>query len=142
MKVVWEINSINELATYAEKFLELFPTPKCFAFEGDMGAGKTTFIHSILNKMNIHHFEGSPTFAIIHEYQNSTHDKIYHMDCYRLNSIREAVDIGLEDILDEKSYIFIEWAEKIEQLLPKDIIWVYIRSNDDFTREISFEYDN
>jgi tRNA threonylcarbamoyladenosine biosynthesis protein TsaE len=61
------------------------------------------------------------------------------MDCYRIKSIEEAIDIGLEEILEEKSYIFIEWAEKIESLLPNDVIWVYIRNNDDFTRQISFE---
>jgi tRNA threonylcarbamoyladenosine biosynthesis protein TsaE len=61
------------------------------------------------------------------------------MDCYRIKSIEEAIDIGLEEILEEKSYIFIEWAEKIEPLLPNDVIWVYIRNNDDFTRQISFE---
>jgi tRNA threonylcarbamoyladenosine biosynthesis protein TsaE len=139
MKIVWSIYSIDELPSYAEKFLNFFSTEKCFAFDGEMGAGKTTFIHSILDKLEIQHFEGSPTYAIIHEYINSKQKKIYHLDCYRINSIREAIDIGLEDILDEKSYIFIEWAEKIGHLLPKDIIWVYIRNNDDFTREISFE---
>jgi tRNA threonylcarbamoyladenosine biosynthesis protein TsaE len=139
MKIVWNIDSIDEIASYAEKFLTHFPTPTCFAFEGEMGAGKTTFIHAILEKLGITHFEGSPTFAIIHEYQSKLYDKIFHMDCYRLKNIREGIDIGLEDILDEKNYIFIEWAEKINELLPKDIIWVYIRNNDEFTREISFE---
>ena len=139
MAVVWNIQSVEEIEHYADKFLELFPTPHCFAFDGEMGAGKTTFIHAVLNKLGIQHFEGSPTFAIIHEYNGSKYDKIYHMDCYRLKNIREAIDIGLEDILDEKSYIFIEWAEKIRELLPKDIIWVYIRNTDEFTREISFE---
>lgn len=139
MKIVWTIKSVDEIHAYAEKFLTHFPTPTCFAFEGEMGAGKTTFIHAVLNKLAIDHFEGSPTFAIIHEYHNSQKNKIYHMDCYRLKNIHEAIDIGLEDILDEKSYIFIEWAEKIKDLLPKEIIWVYIRNTDEFTREISFE---
>jgi tRNA threonylcarbamoyladenosine biosynthesis protein TsaE len=139
MKVVWSIQSIDDLNLYAQKFLELFPNPRCFAFSGEMGAGKTTFIHAILKKLKIQTFEGSPTFAIIQEYPNEKAQKVYHMDCYRIKSIAEAIDIGLDEILDEKNYIFIEWAEKIEQLLPKDTIWLYIRSNDEFTREISFE---
>lgn len=139
MKVVWSVQSLEELSSCAEKFLKLFPNPMCFAFDGEMGAGKTTFIQKLLAIKGINHFEGSPTFAIVHEYQDCKKERIYHMDCYRINSTQEGVNIGLEDILDEKSYIFIEWAEKIERLLPKDIIWVYIRSNDDFTREISFE---
>jgi tRNA threonylcarbamoyladenosine biosynthesis protein TsaE len=102
MKIVWNIDSIDEIASYAEKFLTHFPTPMCFSFEGEMGAGKTTFIHAILEKLGITHFEGSPTFAIIHEYQSKLYDKIFHMDCYRLKNIREGIDIGLDDILDEK----------------------------------------
>lgn len=139
MQVDWKIPSINELPKFAEEFLRLVPNPSCIAFKGEMGAGKTTFIHAILDALEIKDFEGSPTFAIIQEYPISTIGNIYHMDCYRINSIGEALDIGLEEILDEKTYIFIEWPEKIESLLPNNVIWVYIRNNDDFTRQISFE---
>jgi tRNA threonylcarbamoyladenosine biosynthesis protein TsaE len=139
MKFNWNIHSIDELPTFAKEFLNLVPSPRCIAFKGDMGAGKTTFIHSILESLHVNDFEGSPTFAIIQEYPESKKGKVYHMDCYRINSLNEAVDIGLEEILEEKSYIFIEWAEKIEPLLPNNVIWVYIRNNDDLTRQISFE---
>ena len=61
------------------------------------------------------------------------------MDCYRIKSIAEAIEIGLDEILDENIYIFIEWAEIIEPLLPNNIIWVYIRNTDGLTRQISFE---
>jgi tRNA threonylcarbamoyladenosine biosynthesis protein TsaE len=104
-----------------------------------MGAGKTTFINALLDKLGVKDIEGSPTYAIIQEYPVSKNGKIYHMDCYRIKSISEAVDIGLEEILEEKSYIFIEWAEKIDTLLPDDVIWAYIRNNDELTRQISFE---
>jgi tRNA threonylcarbamoyladenosine biosynthesis protein TsaE len=139
MKVDWKITSIDQLPQYADEFIKLVSSPRCIAFKGEMGAGKTTFIHAILNAMEVNEFEGSPTFAIIQEYPVSIKGKIYHMDCYRIKTIEEAIDIGLEEILEEKSYIFIEWAEKIEPLLPNDVIWVYIRNNDDFTRQISFE---
>lgn len=139
MHVDWKIRSIDQLPQFAEEFLKLVPNPSCIAFKGEMGAGKTTFIHSILKVLNVNDFEGSPTFAIIQEYPESNGAKIYHMDCYRIKSIAEAIDIGLQEILEEKSYIFIEWGEKIEPLLPNDVIWVYIRNNDDFTRQISFE---
>lgn len=139
MKFDWIVNSIEELPHFANEFLKIVSTPICIAFNGKMGAGKTTFIRSILRNLGVQEFEGSPTFAIIQEYQTIENDKIYHMDCYRIKSIAEAVDIGLEEILEEKTYIFIEWAEKIEDLLPNDVIWVYIRNNDDLSRTISFE---
>lgn len=139
MKFEWEISSIDKLPYFAEEFLKIVASPRCIAFKGEMGVGKTTFIHEILNVLKVTSFEGSPTFAIIQEYPISIKGKIYHMDCYRLKSINEAIDIGLEEILEENCYIFIEWAEKIDPLLPNDTIWVYIRNTDDHTRQISFE---
>jgi tRNA threonylcarbamoyladenosine biosynthesis protein TsaE len=139
MKFDWIVNSIEELPHFANEFLKIVSTPSCIAFKGEMGVGKTTFIHSILSNLGVQEFEGSPTFAIIQEYTTKKNDKIFHMDCFRIRSIAEAVDIGLEEILEEKTYIFIEWAEKIEDLLPNEVIWVYIRNNDDLSRTISFE---
>jgi tRNA threonylcarbamoyladenosine biosynthesis protein TsaE len=139
MKVDWKVSAIDDLPHFAEEFLKIISEPRCIAFKGEMGAGKTTFINALLDKLGVKDFEGSPTYAIIQEYPVSKNGKIYHMDCYRIKSIAEAVDIGLEEILEEKSYIFIEWAEKIDTLLPDDVIWVYIRNNDELTRQISFE---
>ena len=139
MKFDWKVSSIDALPLFADEFLKIISEPKCIAFKGEMGAGKTTFIHAILHNMGVSDFEGSPTFAIIQEYTSDKWSKIYHMDCYRITSLNEAIDIGLEEILDEKNYIFIEWAEKIEPLLPNDVIWVYIRNNDDLSRTIMFE---
>jgi tRNA threonylcarbamoyladenosine biosynthesis protein TsaE len=139
MKVDWKVSAIDDLPHYAEEFLKIISEPRCIAFKGEMGAGKTTFINALLDKLGVKDIEGSPTYAIIQEYPVSKNGKIYHMDCYRIKSIAEAVDIGLEEILEEKSYIFIEWAEKIDTLLPDDVIWVYIRNNDELTRQISFE---
>jgi tRNA threonylcarbamoyladenosine biosynthesis protein TsaE len=139
MKVDWKVTSIDALQHFAEEFLKIISEPKCIAFKGEMGAGKTTFIHAILDKLGVGDFEGSPTFAIIQEYPKPQSGKIFHLDCYRIKTLEEAIDIGVEELLEEKSYIFIEWAEKIEYLLPNDVIWVYIRNNDDLSRTISFE---
>ena len=112
---------------------------KVVAFDGQMGAGKTTFITSILKGLGIEDIEGSPTYSLVNVYDNVAYGKIYHFDLYRLNSETEAFDIGIEEMLYSGNYCFIEWPEKISNLLPENTIWAYIRSTEDNRRTISFE---
>lgn len=136
----WHVQSIEELQQIALELLTFFPTPRIFAFEGEMGAGKTTFITHLLHQLGIQDMEGSPTYSIINEYSNPSGIKIYHLDCYRIADRHEVLNLGLDELLDEKAYFFIEWAEKIDFILPSDVIWVYIRNSDvDSSREISFQ---
>ena len=135
----WKVNAIEELEAVAIEFLKLFPEPTIFAFDGEMGAGKTTFIAQILKQLGVQEIEGSPTYSIINEYEiNSV--KIYHLDCYRIEQRNEILNLGLDELLDEKAYFFIEWAEKIDFILPTNVIWVYIRNNEiNNSREIAFQ---
>ena len=124
---------IDDLNKIAESLLEKFPDKRIFAFYGEMGAGKTTFIKSICENLGVIDTVSSPTFAIINVYKTAESEDIYHFDLYRLNTIEEFYDIGYEDYFFSDSYCFIEWPEKVERLLPEDIVRVYIEvdeSND------------
>ena len=101
---------------------------RVFAFDGQMGAGKTTFIKKLCEEMGTTDVVNSPTFAIVNVYdvEQPYRGEVYHFDCYRLKDIREAMDFGAEDYLYSGNYCFIEWPEKIESLLPDDTVWIKI----------------
>jgi len=128
MEVV--INSEAELPLLAEKILEKYKDSRVFIFEGDLGAGKTTLIKVLAQKLGVSSGLSSPSFGIINEYVSSNGNPIYHMDCYRLKDVSEAYDIGLEEILYDGHYCFIEWPDKIYNLLPDNFVWVRIRVSD------------
>jgi tRNA threonylcarbamoyladenosine biosynthesis protein TsaE len=134
-----KINSLEDLPRAAKEFLDAAFHKKVFAFEGEMGAGKTTFILSLLKAIGIEDPEGSPTYSLVNTYDSVAFGKVYHFDLYRLDSEEEAYDIGIEEMLYNGSYCFIEWAKKIDGLLPENTIWVYIRSNERNERIVSFD---
>lgn len=134
-----EINNLSELSEKSMLFFKELNHRKVVAFDGQMGAGKTTFITSILKGLGIEDIEGSPTYSIVNVYDSPAFGKIYHFDLYRLKSEIEAYDIGIEEMLYSGNYCFIEWPEKISNLLPENTIWAYIRSREDNSRTISFE---
>lgn len=113
-----------------------------FAFDGRMGAGKTTFIKQLCHDLHSDDIVNSPTFAIVNVYDYPTpegrHD-IYHFDCYRIKDIREALDFGAEEYLYSGEYCFIEWPEMIEQILPEDTVYIHIDVQDDGTRILTID---
>jgi tRNA threonylcarbamoyladenosine biosynthesis protein TsaE len=110
----YELAEINEVADEIIKASEI----NLFAFEGDLGAGKTTLIKAMINAIGIENQGSSPSFSLINVYENNE-QRVYHCDLYRLNTYEEALDIGFEDYLtDEESWCFIEWPEVVEFLLP------------------------
>ena len=131
--------SINELGSVSGKLLVKYPQKRIFAFYGELGAGKTTFIKAICESMHVADTINSPSFAIINVYDTQEGNDIYHFDFYRLKSLEEAFDIGYEDYFYSGNYCFIEWPEKIETLLPEDTVRVYLEiSKQDDSRIISF----
>ena len=110
----------------ATDFLDKCGTARIFAFDGKMGAGKTTFIKHLCEAMGTEDIVNSPTFAIVNVYEISNGEEVYHFDCYRIKDIREAMDFGAEEYLYSGNYCFIEWAEMIEPLLPDNTVWVKI----------------
>lgn len=134
-----EIHTLNDLPIAAMSFLEETSNRKIFAFSGGMGAGKTTFILSLLQAMGVEDRQGSPTYSLVNSYNTPAFGKIYHFDLFRLKSEEEAFDIGIEEMLYGDGYCFIEWPEKIANLLPEQTIWVTINVNERGERKISID---
>ncbi|MEI7725348.1 MAG: tRNA (adenosine(37)-N6)-threonylcarbamoyltransferase complex ATPase subunit type 1 TsaE [Bacteroidota bacterium] len=119
-------NSESDLIPAARRLLENFPHARIFAFYGQMGVGKTTYIKAICHELGVTDIVQSPTFSIINEYKTTTGESIYHFDFYRIRNIAEVFDIGYEDYLYSGNYCFMEWPELIESLLPENTIRVGI----------------
>ncbi|MDE6395797.1 MAG: tRNA (adenosine(37)-N6)-threonylcarbamoyltransferase complex ATPase subunit type 1 TsaE, partial [Muribaculaceae bacterium] len=112
-----------------------------FVFNGEMGAGKTTFINALARVLGVEDdITGSPSFAIVNEYRSdTTAELIYHFDLYRLENLDEAMDIGIEDYLDSGAVCLIEWPDKIEDILPDDTVTVDLKVNEDGSRDMSID---
>ena len=137
MKIVCK--EMGELSVIAKAIVEKYPDERIFALRGEMGAGKTTFMQAMAAELGSVNCVSSPTFAIVNEYVCQQGGFIYHFDFYRIKNEKEAIDIGFDEYLYSGNYCFIEWAEKVENLLPENIINISISVNqDDTNREFSF----
>jgi len=122
----WQVSSLNELNAVAGDLLKMYPGKRIFAFFGEMGAGKTTFIKMICRELGVNENVSSPTFALVNEYAAGDGEPIYHFDFYRIEKEQEAIDIGLNEYFSSGHYCFIEWSEKILHLLPEEAVDVKI----------------
>ena len=136
------IPNLESLPEAAHQFMAEMGDYTVYAFYGAMGAGKTTFIGALSQALGVESDNtNSPSFAIINEYRSdTTAELIYHFDCYRLESVAEAVDIGVEDYFDCGAICLIEWPEHIEELLPDDTVRVDISADDDGTRHLRMTF--
>ena len=123
------------------EILKVCEPHRVFAFDGQMGAGKTTFIKSLCEAMGTADIVNSPTFAIVNVYdvEQPYKGEVYHFDCYRLKDIREAIDLGAEDYLYSGNYCFIEWPEMIDALLPDDTVYIRIRVMENGDRQLTID---
>ncbi len=131
-----KIRSLAEISDVAKEFISQIGDNKVFVFYGSMGAGKTTFIKAICEELGVEDIINSPTFAIVNEYNTKGGEQIFHFDFYRINKIEEAYDFGYEDYLYSGKLCFIEWPEKIKELIPPDAVEVYINENENGERDI------
>ena len=138
MKTI-QLNSIENIDQAAHDFIAQMGDETVYAFYGEMGAGKTTFINALCKALGVEDdTTNSPSFSIINEYRSDTSaELIYHFDLYRLESLEEAFDIGVEDYFDSGALCFLEWPERIDDILPGDTVKVNIIVNDDDTRTIT-----
>jgi tRNA threonylcarbamoyladenosine biosynthesis protein TsaE len=112
------LSQLSELPAAAKELLKSFDGEKVVAFQGPMGAGKTTLIKALCEELGVKDTISSPTFSIVNEYRTAKGEKIYHFDFYRIKSVDEAYDMGYEEYFYSKAYCFIEWPEKIGELMP------------------------
>ncbi len=136
------IQNLEAIREAARRFIAQIGDNTVFAFNGKMGAGKTTFIKAVCEELGVTDVINSPTFAIVNEYRSdTTAELIYHFDFYRINNIREAIAIGIEDYFESGALCFIEWPDKIEALLPEDTVFVSIEEQADGSRSLLFSPD-
>lgn len=136
MEWIYPLDDIGQLA---DEFWKALAGKKVFAFHGEMGAGKTTFIHALCDSKGVKDAVGSPTFSLINEYgfeMNGEQGIIYHLDLYRIRDEEEAIRAGIEDVLLSGHICLVEWPEKIPGLLPEDTVHVYIELIDNTRRRL------
>lgn len=126
-----EIPDLEALPEAAEKFIGLMGDHSVFAFNGEMGAGKTTFISALSRALGVtEDVASSPSFAIVNEYRSdTTAELIYHFDLYRLKNLEEALEIGIEDYFDSGALCLIEWPDRAADVLPLDTVNVTVEAD-------------
>ncbi len=129
--------SLDEIQQTAQKILAQNPK-KVILFFGEMGAGKTTFIKALTQKLGVQSNTSSPTFSLVNEYQDHNGAPLYHFDVYRLKTETEAYDMGIDEYLYSGHWCLIEWPEKIPTLIPAEHSVIKIRALADGRRELEF----
>ena len=121
--------SVEELPSLAKAIITTHLNEKIFAFNGEMGAGKTTLIKAICAYLKVEDIVNSPSFSIVNEYFTTDHNSVYHFDFYRIKKIEEVMDIGYEEYLYSGNYCFLEWPKMIDELLPENTVFVSIEED-------------
>ncbi|MBO5188603.1 MAG: tRNA (adenosine(37)-N6)-threonylcarbamoyltransferase complex ATPase subunit type 1 TsaE [Alistipes sp.] len=120
------IDSEEGLREVAEALLESLDGRTVVALRGEMGAGKTTLIRAVAEAMGVEDQVTSPTFALVNQYEGAGGERLFHFDFYRIDDVREAYDLGYEEYFYSGDLCFVEWPEKIEALLPEEVVEVHI----------------
>lgn len=126
LKMDIEVNNLADLPAVAQQLSDFAGSEKVFIFEGDMGAGKTTFIKNFCKHLGVEDVVSSPTYSIVNEYK-SPGGAVFHFDFYRIKDIREAYDLGYEEYFYGHGTCLIEWPERVEEILPENYIKVEIK---------------
>lgn len=139
MKHTINIAGTDDLARAARQFVDLMGDYTVFAFHGTMGAGKTTFINALTHALGVEDdITNSPSFSLVNEYRSdTTAELIYHFDLYRLETLAEAFDIGIEDYFDSGAVCLIEWPDLVNDILPDDTVDIDITVNDGQSRTLT-----
>ena len=134
MELIYDLSQIDIVA---KKIIEC-ATSKTILFYGDLGAGKTTLIKSLVSNIGSDDIVSSPTFSIINEYTSLNNESIFHFDLYRLKDENEAFDMGIDEYLDKSCWKFIEWPEKINIFNEMEVHSANIVSIKENKRKLNF----
>lgn len=132
MKKNYELTDLSQIANWVIEN----STSHIILFYGAMGSGKTTLIKEISKQLGVQDVTSSPTFSLVNEYQSENSDLLYHFDFYRINDEEEAYDMGIEEYFDNDAWCFVEWPEKVQNLLPLESSVIKLTINPDNTRTI------
>lgn len=132
--------NLDNIKFIAEKLWQQYKQYSVWALHGEMGSGKTTFIHALCEVLQVKDVISSPTFAIINEYRSPVAGIIYHMDWYRLKNEEEAMQAGIEDALLSDNLSLIEWPDNAAGLLPEDALHIYIDTVDENIRRLNVKH--
>ena len=132
------IFSIDELESVANQIVAYNPN-KVILFHGEMGVGKTTLIKQLCKTLGVNTTTSSPTFSLVNEYEITANQLVYHFDFYRLKNETEALDIGADDYFYSGNWCFIEWAEKIPNLIPDNHSIIHLEQLPDGKRLLQLQ---
>ncbi len=121
-----QVDHLEELPSVAKKVMDFAEDYKIWTLDGEMGAGKTTFVKALGGVVGVTDMVNSPTFSIVNEYRDQSDRAYYHFDFYRIKNEEEAMDIGVEEYFYSGDYCFIEWASLIPSLLPDSYLMIEI----------------
>lgn len=127
---------LAEIDQAAQTVLDFGCDVPVWLFEGEMGAGKTTFIQALCRCLGVGSPVQSPTFALVNEYETATGDPVYHFDFYRIKSEIEALDMGVEEYFDSGHFCFVEWPSKIPNLWPENHLRFSLETQPDGSRVV------
>jgi tRNA threonylcarbamoyladenosine biosynthesis protein TsaE len=136
---VFTIDSLHDLEAAAARFIALTSGHRKFAFSGEMGSGKTTLIKAICKQLGAADTITSPTFALVNEYRTRNEELLYHFDLYRINRLEELYDLGYEEYFFGDAWVFVEWAEKGEDLIPGFFVPVHLHDLGNDRREVRID---
>ncbi|MCO4292815.1 tRNA (adenosine(37)-N6)-threonylcarbamoyltransferase complex ATPase subunit type 1 TsaE [Solitalea sp. MAHUQ-68] len=132
-----KIDNIDLLPNAAKQLISFANSDRVIIFNGDLGAGKTTFIKDICKELGVDEIVSSPTFSLVNQYDGNEFI-VYHFDFYRLKNEMEAFDMGYEEYFYSGNYCFVEWPSKIPNLLPEQYTEVIIKEQENGVRNIQF----
>jgi len=134
------IRNEDEIGRLVDAFFEISQGEKIVFLYGDLGAGKTTFVKSLVRRLGSEDETSSPTYSLVNAY-DVVDGKLYHIDLYRLDSEQEALEIGIEDYLYSGDYCMIEWPQVIEKLVDR-AVEIKIIANEDESRFVELDLVN